>query len=358
VENRKIVHIDMDAFYASVEQRDCPKYQGQPVVVGGAPGKRGVVAACSYEARKFGIHSAMPSSTAFRLCPQAVFLSPRFDAYRQVSLVILEIFQSFTDRVEPLSLDEAYLDVTNCGRFKGSATRIAKVIKQRIKEVTGLTASAGVSYNKFLAKIASDMDKPDGLYVITPEQGEAFIEKLPIGKFFGVGKAIETKMWALNIHTGLDLKRWSLLDLQDNFGKAGDYFFYIARGIDNRPVISQRLRKSLGSEMTFEQDISDRANMLASLNGIAEKVTELLKKKGLYARTITIKVKYDNFDQVTRSKTMDTNFNDTDTILPVLPQLLFKTEAGDRKVRLLGVTVSNLSTDRSKPGYKQSDLSF
>jgi len=208
VENRKIIHIDMDAFFASVEQRDHPEYQGKPVIVGGLPDKRGVVAACSYEARQFGIHSAMPSSTAYRLCPNAIFLRPRIDNYRKVSIKIQSIFKRYTDLVEPLSLDEAYLDVTECTEFQGSATLIARSIKKTIKEETDLTASAGVSYNKFLAKIASDMDKPDGLYLITPEQGAGFVEQLPVRKFHGIGKATEAKMKALGINCGADLRLW------------------------------------------------------------------------------------------------------------------------------------------------------
>jgi DNA polymerase-4 len=235
----------MDAFYASVEQRDFPEYRGKPLIVGGPPDSRGVVAACSYEARRFGIHSAMPSSRAWRLCPQAIFVKPRFDVYRTVSREIQAVFYEFTDKVEPLSLDEAYLDVSECNRWSGSATLIAKEIKSRIRLKTGLTASAGVSYNKFLAKIASDMDKPDGLYVIKPEQGEAFIEKLPIGRFFGVGRATEAKMKQLNIHTGLDLKNWSRDDLVAHFGKPGGYYYEIARGIDRRAVNSHRIRKSI-----------------------------------------------------------------------------------------------------------------
>lgn len=356
VENRKIIHIDMDAFYASVEQRDFPSYRARPVIVGGRPDRRGVVAACSYEARKYGIHSAMPSSRAHRLCPHAIFLSPRFDIYRKVSEDIRAVFKSYTDLVEPLSLDEAFLDVTDCNRFNGSATRIAQAIKKDILAGTQLTSSAGVSYNKFLAKIASDMDKPDGLYVITPEQGEAFVEKLPVGKFFGVGKATESKMKALGIEYGSDLKKKSREELNSLFGKMGDYYFNIARGIDNRPVKTNRARKSLGSETTFESDLDDINEIENRLTGIAVKVSELLTEKGLRGKTVTLKVKYDDFTQVTRSITLEQATSDMKIILDTIPVLLSRTEAGRRKVRLLGITISNFSTGTGKETIEQFEL--
>ena len=263
---RKIIHIDMDAFFASVEQRDFPELQGKPVIVGGQPHSRGVVAACSYEARKFGIHSAMPSSQAFRLCPDAVFVKPRFDAYRQASSIIREIFYSFTDLVEPPSLDEAYLDVSHCTKHNGSATLIAQNIVTIIQQQTSLTASAGISYNKFLAKIASDINKPNGLYLITPKQGEAFIENLPIRKFHGIGKATEAKMTKLGIRNGKELKQASLQCLREYFGKAGLHYYQIARGIDPRPVKTNRPNKSIGIETTFEQDIFDKKVILKLLH--------------------------------------------------------------------------------------------
>ncbi len=241
---RKIIHVDMDAFFASVEQRDQPEYQGKPLIVGGKPNSRGVVAACSYEARKFGIHSAMPSARAYKLCPQAIFVSPRFEAYREVSHQMREIFWQYATQVEPLSLDEAYLDVTYTADFDGSATRIAQAIKAEILAKTQLNASAGVSYNKFLAKIASDMDKPNGLYVITPEQGLAFVAELPIGKFHGIGPATEAKMQKLGIQTGADLRQKTLVELVERFGKSGQYYYNIARAIDGRPIRSTRVRKS------------------------------------------------------------------------------------------------------------------
>ncbi len=341
MEKRKIIHIDMDAFFAAVEQRDHPEYQCKPVIVGGSPEDRGVVAACSYEARKFGIHSAMASAKAKKLCPDAIFLRPRFNVYRQVSTEIQAIFRSFTDQVEPLSLDEAYLDVTECTLHKGSATLIAKALKQKIKRQTGLTASAGVSYNKFLAKIASDIDKPDGLFLIKPEQGEEFIAQLPIRKFFGVGKATEIKMNALGIFTGADLKQWSKENLVTKFGKTGHYYFNVVRGIDNRPVKNSRVRKSLGTETTFAQDLNDVNLMLSQLNTLALKVAENLHNKKLAARTITLKVKYDNFEQITRSKTLNEPVSEYEKIIKLLPGLLMKTEVGQRKVRLLGITTSN-----------------
>jgi len=344
VENRKIIHIDMDAFFASVEQRDHPEYKGMPVIVGGLPDKRGVVAACSYEARQFGIHSAMPSSTAYRLCPRAIFLRPRIDIYREVSIIIQTIFKRYTDLVEPLSLDEAYLDVTECGEFQGSATLIARSIKKTIKEETELTASAGISYNKFLAKIASDMDKPDGLYLITPEQGEKFVEQLEVRKFHGVGKATEAKMKALGISTGADLRQWQENNLIKEFGKAGRYYFQIARGIDHRPVRNNRIRKSIGSETTFQEDLSDIDVMLSKLRGLAEKVFSKLCEKELSARTVTLKVKYNNFELVTRSITRENSLKNADDMMCILSELIQKTEAGGRKVRLLGVSVSKLET--------------
>ena len=356
VENLKIIHIDMDAFYASVEQRDYPELRGKPVIVGGAPDKRGVVAACSYEARKFGIHSAMPSSRAYRLCPQAIFQRPRFDVYRQVSGEIAEVLRQYSDKIEPLSLDEAYLDVTDSELHQGSATLIAKSIKQEVKARTQLTASAGVSYNKFLAKIASDMDKPDGLYVIKPEQGAAFIEKLAIGKFHGIGKATEAKMQALDIHTGKQLKQWSREKLLSHFGKAGSYYYDIAQGIDNRPVVSSRIRKSLGTETTFEHDLSDKQEMLVVLSELADKVVQSMQRRELHAKTVTIKVKYADFSQVTRSQTMEEAFNDKHTISPILPLLLDKTEAGEKKVRLLGVTTSNFIGEYETENQAQIEL--
>ena len=351
----KIIHIDMDAFYASVEQRDTPELRGSPVIVGGSPDGRGVVAACSYEARRFGIHSAMPSSRARRLCPEAVFLKPRFDVYRRESRRLQAVYHEFTDLVEPLSLDEAYLDVTGSTRFDGSAARLAAEIKRRIREETGLTASAGVSYNKFLAKIASDMDKPDGLYVITPAEGPAFIESLSVRRFHGIGRATEARMKRLGIHTGADLKALPRERLVREFGKAGHHYYNIARAIDERSVNAKRVRKSVGSETTLEQDLDDTATMLEILERQAEKVAGIMERRELAARTLTVKVKYDNFRLVTRSRTLPEPLRRRDQMSPLLPGLLAKTEAGERKVRLLGVTVSNLEAVPEGEGAQQID---
>jgi DNA polymerase-4 len=339
---RKIIHVDMDAFFASVEQRDNADYRGRPLIVGGRPDSRAVVAACSYEARRFGIHSAMPCSHAYRLCPDALFVRPRFEAYRAVSAQIHAVFHEFTEVIEPLSLDEAYLDVSALDLCGGSATLIAQAIRARIKAVTGLTASAGVSYNKFLAKVASDMDKPDGLTVITPAQGPAFVATLPIGRFHGIGKVTEGRMNALGIHTGADLRGWSLVALQASFGRVAAYYYRVARGDDPRPVVSQRSRKSIGAETTFAEDLADTVVMLTHLRRLLERVLGTLRDKRLQARTLTIKVKYANFEQVTRSRSAADCIPDLAGLESWIESLLGGTEAGSRKVRLLGVSVSNL----------------
>ncbi|HEY3486811.1 MAG TPA: DNA polymerase IV [Gammaproteobacteria bacterium] len=340
---RKIIHIDMDAFYASVEQRDYPQYRNKPVIVGGPPGSRGVVAACSYEARQYGVHSAMSSAQAVRLCPQAVFVKPRFDEYRRVSTQVQEIFAEFTPIYEPLSLDEAYLDVTTNTRWSGSATLMAQEIRTRIFMHTGLTASAGVSYNKFLAKIASGINKPDGLCVITPEQGEAFIEQLPIEKFFGVGKATAARMHQLGILTGKDLKQRSLQELLHYFGKNGGFFYAIARGIDERPVIAERVRKSISKETTFDEDLRDPERMLEQLMGLSAQVGQALQKNDLQAYTITIKVKYADFKQATRSCSFETPLSEFTDLRAEIRALLMKTAIRTKAVRLLGFGVSNLT---------------
>ena len=352
---RKIIHIDMDAFYAAVEQREFPELRGKPVVVGGVPNSRGVVATCSYEARVFGIRSAMPASHAYRLCPDAVFLRPRFEAYRAVSAEIRAIFHEFTERVEAISLDEAYLDVTASPILQGSATRIAQAIKRRILESTRLTASAGVSYNKFLAKIASDRDKPDGLCLILPEQVREIIAGLPIGGFHGIGKATEAKMKALGIHCGRDLERLSLAALVQQFGKVGEHYYRIARGIDERPVIPNRPRKSWGAETTFPVDLSDKAEMLGQLAKLAEGVLQKLARHKLLACSLTVKVKYDNFELVTRALTLGRPFHDAQDVISHLGELLARTEAGTRKVRLLGVSFSTLGQTQT-PLAGQLDL--
>lgn len=350
---RKIIHIDMDAFFAAVEQRDFPQYRNKPLIVGGLPGSRGVVATCSYEARQYGVHSAMPSTTAHRLCPHAIFVKPRFEAYREASNSIRKIFAEYTDLIEPLSLDEAYLDVSRSDRFKGSATLIAKDIKAKIKQLTGLTASAGVSYNKFLAKIASDLDKPDGLYLITPDNGPAFIETLPIGKFHGIGKATEKKMHDLGIFTGADLTKVSPASLQEHFGKTGLHYYAICRGIDNRPVNPQRISKSVGVEITFQEDLDNREAMLIQLQNLLKKALHKANEKKLAAYTLTVKIKYCDFVQITRSRTLPRAITENMNFMPLLDDLLKTTPADRRSVRLLGVALSSLSSPNS---IRQTDL--
>ena len=355
---RKIIHIDMDAFYASVEQRDNPQLRRKPIVVGGNPDSRGVVATCSYEARRFGIHSAMSCARAYRLCPQVIFVRPRFDAYQKVSQQIREIFLQYTDLVEPLSLDEAYLDVTSNKPNIQSATWIAQIIRQKIRKETGLTASAGVSYNKFLAKIASDVKKPDGLTVVTPEQAEQFITQLPIRRFHGVGRVTEKKMQTLGILTGADLRDHSLVELNKNFGKAGQYYFNIARGIDLRPVVPNRIRKSIGKETTLSEDITDVSQMLTIIGELSQRVATLLESKQTSGMTLTLKVKYADFQIVTRSFSHETPIETAEDILQIAESLLQKTEAGDRAVRLLGVTISHLTTEICAVESPQMDLPF
>jgi len=341
---RKIIHIDMDAFYASVEQRDTPELKGKPVIVGGDPNHRGVVAACSYEARKFGIHSAMASSTAFKLCPDAIFIRPRFDVYKAVSSEIRKIFHEYTDLVEPLSLDEAFLDVTENFKQMASATLIAKKIKKEIYSRTGrLTASAGVSFNKFLAKVASDINKPDGITVITPGMADCFIDRLPIRKFFGVGKVTEEKMIGCGIKTGADLKKFEREKLIQLFGKSGYYFYNIAHGKDDRPVEPNRIRKSFGKETTLPEDIDDKDQILEILENIAVKLEDLLHRHDAKGKTITLKIKYFDFKSITRSVTIDEPADSASIIMKYITPLLSKTEAGDRKVRLLGISISNFN---------------
>jgi DNA polymerase-4 len=352
---RKIIHIDMDAYYAAVEQRDNPQYRNKPLIVGGKPDSRGVVATCSYEARKFGIHSAMPSSQAYRLCPHAIFVKPRFEIYKEESVTLRRVFSEYTELVEPLSLDEAYLDVTDVSRCQGSATLIAKDIKQKIRQQTGLIASAGISYNKFLAKIASDINKPDGLYLITPEQGPGFIEQLAVGKFHGVGKATEKKMHALGIRTGNDLKKWSLPLLVHYFGKSGQHYFNIARGIDNRLVTNFRPSKSIGVEITFQEDIEDHATILQQLCSLFDKALTRLSVKQMTAHTLTIKLKYHDFVQITRSKTMPQAITNIEGFEVILADLLKDTDIGTKKIRLLGVALSSLHTS-ALLNYVQMDL--
>lgn len=339
--SRKILHIDMDAFYASVEQRDSPEFRGRPLVVGGSPQSRGVVAACSYEARKFGIHSAMPCSQAYRLCPKAVFVKPRFNVYRSVSEQIHQVFQAYTDLIEPLSLDEAYLDVTASSEGR-TATQMATEIKQQIKLKTQLTASAGVSYNKFLAKIASDMRKPDGIFVIKPGAGEVFTAGLPLARFPGIGKVTQQRLMALGLSTGADLQAQSPEAMRAIFGKSGDYYYQVCRGIDHREVVTARERKSLSSETTYQVDLTELNEMLAELQRLAAEVLTGLNQRELQAFTLTIKVRYANFESVTRSRSASTPLHLQPSLGLLLAELLATTEAGKQAVRLLGVAASNL----------------
>lgn len=338
---RKIIHVDMDAFFASVEQRDNPELRGKPVAVGGTV--RGVVAAASYEARKFGIHSAMPSLTAQRRCPDLIFVKPRFEVYKAVSQQIRAIFADHTPLIEPLSLDEAYLDVTENLQGIATATEIAERIRARIQAETSLTASAGVSYNKFLAKIASDHNKPNGLFVITPRMGPMFVETLPVRKFHGVGPATAEKMGRLGIETGLDLKNQTLAFLEQNFGKAGRYYYGIARGIDERQVRPHRQRKSLGGENTFHADVVTFDAAWQELQPILDKVWRQYEKADLRARSLTLKVKYADFHTITRSHTGHEPIRSRSqlgALSAVLLEPLFPPHLG---VRLLGVSLSSFA---------------
>lgn len=354
---RKIIHIDMDAFYASVEQRDYPELRGKPVIVGGDPKKRGVVAACSYEARAFGIHSAMPGKTAFKRCPHAIFLRPDFGKYRAVSSRIMEIFSEYSDIVEPLSLDEAFIDVTENKKNIPFATHIAQQIRREIFIKTGLTASAGVSFNKFLAKTASDVNKPNGIKVIRPHEAGEFIDRLPIRKFFGVGKATEKKMLNLGIKTGADLKKIDKAQLIRLFGKSGVYFYDIAHAQDNRPVNAVRVRKSLGKETTLNEDIDDTGQMIQILEKIALQIENLAKEKNIKGMTLTLKVKYFDFQCITRSITGSSPFIKADTMINHAKTLLEHTQAGNKKVRLLGLSISNFE-DLKNRHYTQLLLPF
>ncbi|MFK5986174.1 MAG: DNA polymerase IV [Pseudomonadota bacterium] len=346
---RKIIHIDMDAFFASVEQRDNPALYGQPVVVGGRPDSRGVVAAASYEARQFGICSAMPCSQAYRKCPHTIFVKPRFEAYRKVSQQIRQIFAQYSDLIEPLSLDEAYVDVTKNKVEQISATIIAQEIRAKILECTQLTASAGVSYNKFLAKIASDINKPNGIKVILPEQGEAFVAELAIGKFYGIGKVTEEKMKKIGIYTGADLKAKSMHFLNHHFGNSANYFYNVSRGIDNREVkISTGLRKTMSNESTFSSDIDEMDELFKQLSRLAKKIIEDCDKKNIYGRTLTIKVKYADFHQITRSQSFQQVLKDYQQVYSMCKKLLLSTEAGKRKIRLLGVGISSFENKQFK----------
>ena len=356
---RKIIHVDMDAFFASVEQRDNPKLRGMPVAVGGSGG-RGVVAAASYEARKFGVRSAMPSVTAKRLCPDLIFVRHRFDAYKEASAKIREIFRYFTPHVEPLSLDEAYLDVTDDIHGIGSATRIAQLIRERIKEQTGLTASAGVSYNKFIAKLASDQNKPDGMCVIKPGEGAQFVASLPVRRFHGVGPKGAEKMAKLGIKTGADLAAKNVEFLRENFGSMGDYLYRAARGIDLRPVRANRIRKSLGGERTYGEDISSGAALHEAMDNIIDIVWERIERAEAKGRTITLKLKYTDFTTLTRAKSLTENVADKMEFARIGHELLEELLPLPLPIRLMGLTLSNLEGDKDgnerKPDTAQLSL--
>ncbi len=351
-EARKIIHVDMDAFFASVEQRDNPRLRGRPVAVGNPRG-RGVVCAASYEARRHGVHSALPSSLALKRCPGLIFVPPRFERYEEVSSLIREIFLEYTDLVEPLSLDEAFLDVTRNRSRLISATLIAREIKNKIRKRTGLTASAGVSINKFLAKVASDFHKPDGLTVIGPEKAEAFAAALPVGKIPGIGKVTLKKLEQMRIHTGADLAERGEEELLEAFGKFGLLYRRLARGIDESPVIPDRPRKSLGAETTFPRDISARAALEGELEKICAEVSRRLGEAGLRGETVTVKIKYHDFRQVTRSRTLGEPVFEADEIRETARLLLLSPPPPD-PVRLLGVSLSNLSG----PGCRGLQLTF
>ncbi|MBT9314597.1 DNA polymerase IV [Leptothoe spongobia] len=348
---RKILHIDMDAFYASIEQRDHAEYRDKPVVVGGRPEQRGAVAAASYEARRYGIHSAMPSRIAIQRCPHVIFARPRFDVYRSVSEQIRTIFRDYTDLVEPLSLDEAYLDVTGCE----SAIATAKLIKQRIVETTRLTASAGVSINKFLAKMASDVNKPDGLYVILPEDAMAFIATLPIEKFHGIGPATARKMKQLGIEVGADLQCWSESDLVANFGKVGRHYFRVANAQDSRQVNPNRIRKSVGAERSFAEDLCTLDAMFEALTVIVDDVEARLLKAKKMGYTLTLKIKYADYRQITRSRTVTLPMHQAAEMGPLAQALLEHHLEPRPRVRLLGVAIANLVSAKDL-GYQQLSL--
>ena len=346
VPNRKIIHVDMDAFYASVEQMDNPALRGKPIAVGGSE-NRGVVAAASYEARKYGVRSAISSIIAKKNCPDLIFVSPRFDRYKEISAQIQNIFYEYTDLVEPLSLDEAYLDVTVNKKGNPSATLLAQEIRQRIFDTVGLTASAGISVNKFVAKIASDYNKPNGQKTVKPEEVIPFLEQLAIRKFYGVGKVTTEKMYQLGIFTGLELKNKSLEFLEKHFGKSGNFYYNVVRGIHNSEVKSNRITKSVAAEHTFDSNLSSEVFMMEKLETIASSLEKRLKKHNVAGKTITLKIKYSDFTQQTRSKTMPYFVSDKALILEIVSELLYQ-ERMKNSVRLLGIALSNLNTELKK----------
>lgn len=340
---RKIIHVDMDAFFASVEQRDNPDLRGKPVAVGGSA-QRGVVAAASYEARRFGVHSAMPSVTAARRCPTLIFAPPRFEVYRSVSQQIREIFSYFSDLIEPLSLDEAYLDVTEDKQTVGSAIQTAQLIRSTILEETGLTASAGVSYNKFLAKIASDQNKPDGVFVIRPHEGAEFVASLPVRRFYGVGPKTAERMEGLGIRVGADLRNRDMTFMVEHFGKSAEYLHLAARGVDKRPVRADRVRKSVGRERTYGEDILVDVALCEALEDIIDSVWERIENSGVAGRTVTLKVKYSDFRQITRSKSTGEYISGKGQFAQFSRELLAQVLPVPLGVRLMGLTLSGLSS--------------
>lgn len=352
---RKIIHVDMDAFYASVEQLDNPELIGKPIAVGGSQ-KRGVVSAASYEARKFGVRSAMTGVLAKKLCPEITFVKPRFDRYKQISKQIRTIFYDYTDLVEPLSLDEAYLDVTQNKKGNPSATLIAKEIRERIYNEISITASAGISINKFVAKIASDYNKPNGQKTVNPEDVSEFLEELDIRKFHGIGKVTAEKMYQLGIFTGKDLKKQSLQYLDTHFGKSGRYYYHIVRGLHNSDVKPNRIRKSLAAERTFSENLSSEIFMLKKLDHISEEVSRRLHKNNVAGKTITLKIKYSDFSMHTRSKTLSYFISDKTMIFETSKNLLFK-EKLSNSVRLLGISISNLNTKIETKNPKKKSFS-
>jgi len=349
---RKIIHVDMDSFYASVEILDNPELKGKPLAVGGNE-IRGVISTASYEARKYGVKSAMSGAFAKKLCPELIFVSPRFYRYREISKIIRKIFLDYTDLVEPLSLDEAYLDVTVNKKNIKSASFIAQQIRQRIYDETGLTASAGISINKFVAKIASDINKPNGQLTINPNEVEVFLEQLDIKKFYGIGKMTADKMYKLGIFTGKDLKNKSLEFLEQHFGKSGTQYYYIVRGIHNSEVKPDRTVKSVGAERTFAANLSSEIYLLERLESIAEEVENRLKKNKLAGKTITLKIKYSTFTQQTRSKTMPYFISDKDLLLEIAKELLLQEKLQD-SVRLIGISLSSLNNEEKKKPEKQA----
>jgi DNA polymerase-4 len=356
LENRKIIHIDMDAFYASVEQMDNPALRGKPLAVGGSE-NRGVVAAASYEARKFGVRSAISGVIAKKYCPELIFVKPRFDRYKEISSKIQKIFQEYTDLVEPLSLDEAYLDVTHNKKGNPSASLLAEEIRTRIFNEVGLTASAGISVNKFVAKIASDYNKPNGQKTVNPDEVLSFLEELPIRKFYGVGKVTTEKMYQLGIFTGMDLKGKSLEFLEKHFGKSGNFYYNVVRGIHNSEVKSDRISKSVAAEHTFDVNLSSEIFMLEKLESIALALEKRLNKHKVAGKTITLKIKYSDFTQQTRSKTVPYFISDKGLILEIVKELLYQERMKD-SVRLLGISLSNLNTEEKKIVVVQLKFDF